>query len=121
MHALSEFVFDFGLADTVNKKYSVAFGNRYAKDEDAQGTLAWMYQLTPKLQFKNYLRYEYKSGHFQEQQYALRTDLHCWWMDTGVDLDREQNFTFWIKFILKDFPDVYVGFDQTYNGPKNSY
>lgn len=120
-HALREFSTDFGVYDTVNKKYGFALGNRYAKDESAQGTVDWMYQLTPKLQFKNYLRYEYKSGHLQEQQYALRTDLHCWWMDAGVDVNAEKDLTFWIKFVLKDFPDVHVGFDQTYNGPKSSY
>jgi hypothetical protein len=132
---------DIGLHDTKNKKYDISFGHRYARQYDyntdvgeysSQSTLNLEYQLTPKLRFKNYLRYEFKEGWMQEQQYALRIDLHCWWLDVGIDVDRQRrdvgleqkrvtDKTLWFAFVLKDFPDVHIGFDHTYSGAKSSY
>jgi hypothetical protein len=106
-------------------RYSVSAGHRYLKDDSTQGTLGFTCQLSPKWQFRNYLRYEYTTGDFQEQQYALRRDLHCWWMDVGVDIDRHEeggkDITFWVIFRLKAFPDIHVDFDHTYSGAKSTY
>ncbi|UCG34809.1 MAG: LPS-assembly protein LptD [Candidatus Omnitrophota bacterium] len=107
---------DLNFSDTKNNKYAVSVGHRYLRKESSQGTLNFKYQLTPKLEFSNYLRYEYKTGEFQEQQYRFRRDLHCWWMDFGVDIDRDENFSVWLVFRLKAFPDVNVGFEQSYSG-----
>ncbi|MCD6583130.1 MAG: LPS-assembly protein LptD [Candidatus Omnitrophica bacterium] len=104
-----------------DKKYAFSFGHRYARKESSQSTFSLTCQLTPKLQFKNYLRYEYKTGDFKEQQYILRRDLHCWWMDLGVDVDREKNITIWVIFRVKAFPKVHIGFEHTYHGAKKSY
>ncbi|MFA5337800.1 MAG: LPS assembly protein LptD [Candidatus Omnitrophota bacterium] len=133
-NAFREGNLDVTFSDTKNKKYTVSIGQRYVReynyDSDSanyssQGTLDFNYQLTPKLQFKNYTRYEFKSGKFLEQQYALRKDLHCWWLDVGVDVDKQRegvtDLTFWVAFTLKDFPDLHIGFDQTYSGAKKSY
>jgi lipopolysaccharide assembly outer membrane protein LptD (OstA) len=119
--AFKEANVDLTFSDTKNKKYSLSFGHRYSKDESSQSTLDVTYQLTKKLQFKNYLRYEYKTGDFKEQQYALRVDLHCWWMDLGLDVDNDSDVTFWVVFKLKAFPDVNVGFEHSYRGAKKNY
>ncbi|MCF7916959.1 MAG: LPS assembly protein LptD [Candidatus Omnitrophica bacterium] len=106
-------------------KYSVSVGHRYLKSDSSQGTLDFTYNLTPKLQFKNYMRYEYSSGDLEKQQYALRVDLHCWWMDIGIDFDRQEeggkDMMFWLAFRLKAFPDLNVGFEQSFDGAKSSY
>jgi hypothetical protein len=125
---------DVTFRDVKNDKYSVSLGQRYAVEYgtvsdprmySSQSTLDFYYQLTPKLRFKNYLRYEYKTGEFEDQQYALRQDLHCWWMDLGVNVNKQRegvtDLTFWVAFTLKDFPELSVGFDQTYSGAKKSY
>ncbi|MDP2924242.1 MAG: LptA/OstA family protein [Candidatus Omnitrophota bacterium] len=132
---------DMTVSDTKNKKYTVSFGQRYARIYDynsdlgeysSQSTFDLTYQLTSKLQFKNYLRYEFKEGLLEEQQYALRIDLHCWWLDVGVDIDKQRrdigieqsrvtDTTLWFAFVLKEFPDISIGFDQTYSGAKSSY
>jgi len=118
---ISEFNADFGISDTRNHRWSAYLGHRYAQGESNQGTLSFTYQLTPKWQLKEYLRYEYNTGTFQEQQYALRRDLHCWWMDIGVDVDNNHNYTLWVIFRIKAFPGIRVGFDHTYNGTRASY
>ncbi|MCQ9205687.1 MAG: hypothetical protein NG737_05180 [Omnitrophica bacterium] len=107
------------------QKYSLTLGHRYVHSDDTQGTLAFTYQLTPKFQFKNYMRYEYNREDLLEQQYSIRTDLHCWWMDVGVNIDRHQNggkdLTFWVGFTIKAFPEIHVDFDHGYSGAKGSY
>ena len=120
--AFKEANFDLGFSDTKNKKYSVYLGQRYNRNEDSQTTLSFTYQLTPKWQFRNYLRYVFNNGgSFQEQQYVLRRDLHCWWMDIGLDVDENSNYTVWIMFRIKAFPQVRIGFDHTYHGSRSSY
>lgn len=133
-NAFREGNLDVTFSDIKNKKYTVSVGQRYVReynyDSDSatyssQTTLDFNYQITPKLMFKNYTRYEFKTGKFLEQQYALRRDLHCWWMDVGVNVDKQRegitDLTLWLAFTLKDFPDLHIGFDQTYNGAKSSY
>ncbi|MFA5270967.1 MAG: hypothetical protein WC412_01335 [Candidatus Omnitrophota bacterium] len=134
VEAFREGNLDLTFSDTKNKKYAVTVGQRYARQYDydvdtatysSQTTLDYNYQLTPKLQFRNYLRYEFKSGEFLEQQYTLRQDLHCWWADFGVTVNKQRegvnDFTFWLTFTLKDFPDISIGFDHSYSGAKTSY
>ncbi|MFA7677776.1 MAG: LPS assembly protein LptD, partial [Candidatus Omnitrophota bacterium] len=107
------------------EKYSFSYGHRYSRQSSTQGTLDFRYQLTPKVKFKGYVRCEYNTGDFQEQQYAIRTDLHCWWMDIGIDLKRRsegsKDTTFWVMFRCKAFPEISVDFDQGYDGAKKSY
>ncbi|MCM8819514.1 MAG: hypothetical protein NC925_01835 [Candidatus Omnitrophica bacterium] len=119
--ALLELNVDATLADVKSKKYSASIGHRYLRNDSFQATSSFNYQITPKLQFKNYLRYEYKEKEFKEQQYALRADLHCWWLDLGLNIDKEKDFTFWFAFVLKDFPDIHIGFDKTFHGARDSY
>lgn len=134
VEAFKEGNLDVTFSDIKNKKYSVSIGQRYAREYDydsdaatysSQTTLDFNYQINPKLMFKNYTRYEFKTGKFLEQQYALRRDLHCWWLDVGVNVDKqregETDLTLWLAFTLKDFPDLHIGFDQTYSGAKSSY
>ena len=105
--------------------YSFSYGQRYTRRDKSQGTIDWTYQLTPKLMLKSYLRYEYNREDFAEQQYAIRADLHCWWMELGVDFNRHErggkDLNFWVVFTMKAFPDMSLGFDQTYRGAKPSY
>jgi len=114
------------LGEEVEKqKYSFSYGHRYSRQSSTQGTLDFNYQLTPKLKFRGYALCEYNTGDFQTQQYSIRSDLHCWWLDFGLDVNRHQSggkdLGFWFVFTLKDFPDISAGFDQTYKGAKSEY
>jgi len=107
------------------QKYSFSYGNRYTRQSSTQGTAELIYQLTPKLKFRGYAQCEYNTGDFQIQQYSIRSDLHCWWMDVGLTVDRAErggkDLGFWVVFTLKAFPDIDVGFEQTYHGAKTEY
>ena len=119
-----EMVFD-GEKDVEEEKYAVSYGHRYQHLDDAQGTLDFKCKLTPKLQFHSYIRYEYNREDFESQQYSIRRDLHCWWLDLGVNFDRREqgskDLTFWFTFTLKAFPDLSISIDQGYDGAKASY
>ena len=105
--------------------YSFSYGQRYSRQSESQGTIDWTYWLTEKLQLKSYLRYEYNQQDMLEQQYAIKADLHCWWMELGMDLKRHErggkNLNFWVVFTMKAFPEFSVGFDQDYKGAKPDY
>ena len=114
------------LGEEVQKqKYSFSYGHRYARQSSTQGTVDFTYQLTPKLKFKGYARCEYNTGDFQNQQYSIRADLHCWWMDFGLDINKHQrggkNLGFWVMFTVKAFPDIIAGFDQPYKAAQAEY
>ncbi len=119
--AFKEANMDIGFRDEENNKYSVYLGQRYARNENSQTTLSFSYQFTPKWQFRSYLRYAYNDGGFEEQQYVFRRDLHCWWADFGLDIDKNSNYTIWVIFRLKAFPKVRIGFDHTYHGSRSNY
>lgn len=106
---------DLAFSDVGNTKYRLALGQRYSRGDSSQGTLDFTYQLTPKWQFHNYIRYEYRTREFKEQQYTLRRDLHCWWMDVGVKVNTDRDITLWVLFTLKAFPNLNFGFDHDYN------
>ena len=107
------------------EKYSISLGHRYTHLDETQGTYSFRYQVTPKVQFRSYARYEYNRGDLKEMNYAIRTDLHCWWMDIGLNSKEHErggkDFTLWVGFTLKAFPGVHVDFDHGYDGAKNSY
>ncbi len=118
--AFKEANVDLNFKDSKDR-FKASFGHRYARKDSSQSTLSFYYKISPKWEFRNYLRYEYKSGEFKEQQYVLRRDLHCWWMDLGLDVDEESNITIWVIFRVKAFPKVHIGFEHTYRGARKSY
>jgi lipopolysaccharide export system protein LptA len=119
--AFSEANLNLRFNDLDEDKYAFSVGQRYARDESSQTTFSLTYQLTSKLQFRNYLRYESETGEMEKQEFFFRRDLHCWWMDFGVEVNHETDLTFWIIFRIKAFPDVRFGFDHSYDGGRDSY
>ncbi|MCF7908430.1 MAG: hypothetical protein K9L86_06135 [Candidatus Omnitrophica bacterium] len=117
-------VFEAG-EEVEKERYSFTYGHRYTRVTDTQGTFDFSYQLTPKVKLGSYLRYEYNRGDLFEQQYKVRTDLHCWWLDLGLDVKRAsvggKNYTVWFEFVLKAFPSLSITFDKTHEGAKSQY
>ena len=117
-------VFEYG-EEVEKDKYTFTYGHRYSRQSSTQGSLDFSYQLTPKLQFSNYLRYEYNTGNLEEQQHKIRVDLHCWWMDIGIGRRRRNegssDMAVWFSFTLKAFPDIGFEVDQTREGAKKIY
>jgi len=114
-----------GGEEVEKEKYSFTYGHRYSRRSDSQGTFDFSYQLTPKVKLGSYLRYEYMRGDMFEQQYKVSTDLHCWWLDFGLDVKKAsvggKNYIFWFEFRLKAFPSLSISFDEDHEGAKSAY
>lgn len=106
-------------------RYDVALGHRYTKHSSTQGTFNLEWQVIPKVRFKNYLRYEYNTEDLLERMFGVRLDLHCWWLDLGTRMDKQRegvnNYSFWMIFTVKAFPDMEITFDEGYKGAKRRY
>ena len=114
---------DIFYAEPKSSKYTIAMGERYSyKDNYPQDTIDFTYQLTPKISLHSYAVYECHLRDFQDLLFNVRTDLHCWWLDTGFEIDSSHNKIIRVTFTLKAFPDLHFGGNQKYNPtPKNEY
>lgn len=98
-------------------------GYRYERDENAQATGHLSYHVNKEnwkrhWAFDIYERYEIQEKLFQEQQYTITKDLHCWLAELTCRIKDEKDFTFWVIFRLKAFPDIPFFFRTTYRGPE---
>lgn len=128
---ITSFNFDLTWKDESDSVYSdldkfiLSLGHRYSRHSSTQSIFDLNWQMLPKLHFKTYLCYEHNTQDFKERDYGFRADLHCWWLDFGVNIDKQQagvsDFQFYIVFRLKDFPDTQVEFEHGYHGAKHTY
>jgi len=58
--------------------------------------------------FRTYHQIDLTLNKLTRQEYVLRRDLHCWWMDLGLDIDSESKISFYVVFTLKAFPGIHV-------------
>ena len=104
-------------------KWRLGVGKRYDRDNDEQLTTDVYYKINARWQARAYARYLSDSDIFQEQQYTIYRDLHCWLLEMTYDLKLDddgatQDRTFWFIFRLKAFPDetpirFNVGYETT--------
>lgn len=109
----------------VSKDEDLTFGTgyRYEKHENSQLTGYMTYHLNKDdwkrhWGFSIYERYEVQEKRFQQQEYTIIKDLHCWLGEFTCRIEDEKDFTFWLIFRLKAFPDIPFFFRTTYRGPE---
>jgi len=98
-------------------------GYRYERDENSQLTGSITYHINKDnwrrhWAFNIYERYEIQEKKFQEQEYTITKDLHCWFGELTCRIKDQKDFTFWLIFRLKAFPDVPFFFRTSYHGPE---
>lgn len=103
-------------------KWSLATSFRYEDVETGKTTLISLdgtYKINDKWKIRAYERFNAEKGSFEEQEYTISRDLHCWVAELTYSIAEEfSNHTFWIVFKLKAFPDYPVGIQQTYSRPR---
>ncbi|MCP4649356.1 MAG: LPS-assembly protein LptD [PVC group bacterium] len=92
------------------KKWSVGLGKRYERDVNEQMTSDIYYEINRLWQARVYGRYQSYIDRFQELQYTVYRDLHCWLLEMTYDMKLNEDGstrerTFWLIFRLKAFPD----------------
>ncbi|MHB8155650.1 MAG: LPS-assembly protein LptD, partial [Candidatus Omnitrophota bacterium] len=113
-----DFSFDLG------NKGSFSIGQRYERKGKNEVTLGYNFRLSPKWKFGIYERYNFKKSDslergFQEQEYTLTRDLHCWELDITLNKKEVSGTTIFFTFRLKAFPENEFGFDQAMTEKKS--
>lgn len=103
-------------------KWSLAAGQRYydlTTGKSYQITMDARYKFNEKWSIRAYERFDLATKKFEQQEYTLSRDLHCWIADFTLDIDENfDNTTFWMIMRLKAFPNYPIGLKQTYSRPR---
>jgi len=100
-------------------KFSFGLGHRYESTENYKAS-----QFTSELNYKFdkdwgtriYQRFDPAQKKWEEQEYTIYKDFHCWVGEFTVSV-KEETFGFWMIFRLKAFPEVPLGLRNTYRRP----
>jgi len=114
---------DVDLVTRFGKDRSFSIGQRYERGGGKALTTQFTWRINPKWKFRIYERYQFsdlrKKG-FEEQEYSISRDLHCWEFDITFNISREHGSTIWFIFRLKAFPEYGFDFNQSYNEPRSA-
>ncbi|MBN2453064.1 MAG: LPS-assembly protein LptD [Candidatus Omnitrophica bacterium] len=106
---------------TGDDKWSVAMGQRYydlTTGRSYQITMDIRYKFNEKWVLRAYERFDLITKKFEQQEYTLSRDLHCWIADFTLDVTDINNVTFWLIMRMKAFPNYPIGLKQTYSRPR---
>lgn len=103
------------------EKWSIAAGQRYYDLDSGrsyQVTMDMKFKINDKWKIRAYERFDLATKKFEQQEYTLTRDLHCWIADFTYDIKDMSNHTFWVIMTLKAFPNYPIGLKQTYSQPR---
>ncbi|PIQ84934.1 MAG: hypothetical protein COV73_06230 [Candidatus Omnitrophica bacterium CG11_big_fil_rev_8_21_14_0_20_43_6] len=108
---------NYSLSFDLGKDRSFSIGQRYERKGYNEITAGFNWRISPKWKFGIYQRYNLKKSStldkgYQEQQYTLTRDLHCWDLDISLSKKEDTGTTIYFTFRLKAFPENEFGFDQ---------
>ena len=108
----------------LNKGEDLDFGLGYRYEWDTLGskdnsqiTSQLTYRINKNWKFRIYERYAWNDKKFQQQEYTIYRDLHCWIGEVTCRVMDQRDFNIWVIFRLKAFPDMPFLFRTTYKGP----
>ena len=103
-------------------RFSMSMGYRYEKltpDLRNQYTFDLIYRINPKWRIGLYERLNFQDFGIEEQQISITRDLHCWEVEFVYDLEGddffEDEFTVWLAFKIKAFPDLQLGLSRSFS------
>lgn len=111
---------DFVAGDS--DKWSLSAGQRYYSLDSNKSYLITMegkYKINDKWKIRFYERFDLETKKFEQQEYTISRDLHCWILDFTYSINTlDNNNTFWVILTLKAFPTYPIGLKQTYSQPR---
>jgi len=108
---------NFDLDYKLNTKVSVGGGYRYSRDDSKLLNLRFNFIMSPKWKLGGVANYDVMLKEYQETEFTLTRDLHCWDVQYTVNAKKYHGLTFYIRFVLKAFPDIGFEFDKSTNQP----
>ena len=103
------------------EKWSLAFGHRYEDVETGSTNLFTVdgtYKINDKWKVRAYERLDTQKKAFEEQEYTIYRDLHCWVAELTLNYKSRDNMSLWLVFRLKAFPSYPIGLRRTYSRPR---
>ncbi|UCD55341.1 MAG: LPS-assembly protein LptD [Candidatus Omnitrophota bacterium] len=104
----------------MGKKFTLGMGHRYESIESgttSQLTAEIFYNINDDWKIKAYERYDFSSQKWEEQEYTIIKDLHCWLAELSLEI-KDGDYSTWLVFRLKAFPNIPLGlFRTTYRRP----
>ena len=102
-------------------KWALASGLRYQDTSSGisnQVTLDGRYKWNDLWRFRMYQRFDLYTQKWEEQQYTIVRDLHCWIAELTLSFGDAKDTAIWFILKLKAFPDYPIGMKQTYSRPR---
>jgi hypothetical protein len=103
-------------------KWQFVFGTRYENTETTENTLISLdasYRFNKNWKVRAYERFNATNGSFEEMEYTVYRDLHCWVAEFVYNIkDNMQNHGLWFVLRLKAFPEYPIGMKQTVSRPR---
>ena len=108
------------LTGSQGDKWSLGGGYIYQKEETGMNntaTIDAVYKIDDKWSARCYERFAARKS-FQEQQYTIIRDLHCWTIEFTYDYTKPDRHDFYFMVRLKAFPQYPIGLKRTYSRPE---
>ncbi len=102
-------------------KWSLAMSERYENVKTGINNLLTFdgtYKINEKWKVRAYERYNTVTSIFEEQEYTITRDLHCWLVELTYSVSSNDSQNLWLIFKLKAFPQTPIGLKQTYSHPR---
>ena len=109
------------LVATHGDEWSLAVGQRYENTETGSTNLFTMdgwYKINDKWKVRAYERMNTEKRAFEEQEYTIYRDLHCWVAELTFNYKSRDDMGLWVIFRLKAFPSYPIGLRRTYSRPR---
>ena len=102
-------------------KWSVAMSERYENVPTGTNSLLTFdgtYKINEKWKIRVYERYNASKCAFEDQEFTLTRDLHCWIGEFTYSHGESTDQSVWFVLKLKAFPQTPIGLKQTYSHPR---
>ena len=102
----------------LGEKFNFGMGHCYENSPGGSAslfTIETRYKIDDNWAIRAYERFDTYARTWEEQEYTIYKDLHCWLAEFTVNIN--DGFAFWVVFRLKAFPDVPIGLKRTYRRP----
>ena len=114
---------DFDFVASGGSKWALSSGLRYQNTTSGisnQVTIDGRYKFNNLWKARIYERFDMYTQKWEEQQYTIIRDLHCWVAELTLSFGNADASSAGIWFImkLKAFPDYPIGMRQTYSTPR---
>lgn len=101
--------------------WQLAVGHRYENTSTGSTnlfTMDGMYKINDKWRIRAYERMNIQKRSFEEQEYTIYRDLHCWILEFTYNIKSKGDQSVWFMLRLKAFPEYPIGLKQTYSRPR---